>query len=85
MSGGAPLMFSIPLFKAARNFLNGNHGHGLLFFLGLSKKHAASIPLVLNLTLLHISPQFHVIFDDWFTTVASSLETDDSLIGRMIF
>ena len=47
-------------------------------FLGLSKKHAASIPLVLNLTSLHISPQFHVIFDDWFTTVASSLETDDS-------
>ena len=47
-------------------------------FLGLSKKHAASIPLVLNLNSLCISPQFHVIFDDWFTTVASSLETEES-------
>ena len=45
-------------------------------FLGLSKKHAASIPLVLNLTSLAISAQFHVIFDDWFTTVVSSLEGD---------
>ena len=46
-------------------------------FVGLSKKHAASIPLVLNLTSLAIFAQFHVIFDDWFTTVASSLEEDE--------
>lgn len=47
-------------------------------FVGLSKKHAASIPLVLNLNSLAISPQFHVIFDDWFTTVLSSLKEDEA-------
>jgi hypothetical protein len=46
-------------------------------FVGLSKLHAATIPLVLNTTTLAISAQFHVIFDDWFTTVLSSTEEDD--------
>ena len=40
--------------------------------LGLSPKHASSVPLVLNLTTGHVSPQFHVIFDDSFSTVSSS-------------
>jgi hypothetical protein len=46
-------------------------------FVGLSKRHAATIPLVLNTVTLAISAQFHVIFDDWFTTVVSSNEEDD--------
>ena len=29
------------------------------------------IPLVLNTSTGKISPQFHVVFDDWFTSVAS--------------
>ena len=40
--------------------------------MGLSPKHASSVPLVLNLTTGHVSPQFHVIFDDSFSTVSSS-------------
>jgi hypothetical protein len=31
------------------------------------------VPFVLNLSTGHVSPQFHVVFDDWFTT----LNTDD--------
>ena len=37
--------------------------------LGTSKKHASNVPLVLNLDTLAISPQYHVVFDDWFSTV----------------
>lgn len=33
-----------------------------------------SVPLILNPTTNHISPQFHVIFDDLFSTVISQLE-----------
>ena len=40
--------------------------------LGWSPLHASTVPLVLNLTTGHVSPQFHVVFDDWFTTVDSS-------------
>lgn len=38
-------------------------------FVGHSPVHARSVALVLNPTTGHISPQFHVIFDDDFTTV----------------
>ena len=39
--------------------------------LGWSPVHASTVPLILNLTTGHISPQFHVVFDDWFTTVST--------------
>jgi hypothetical protein len=41
-------------------------------YVGSSPKHASTVPLVLNLETGHISPQFHVVFDDWFATVTTS-------------
>ena len=38
-------------------------------FVGLSTRHASTAPLVLNLSSLYISPQFHCVFDSWFSTV----------------
>ena len=38
-------------------------------YLGHSPCHAGSVALVLNPKTLHISPQYHVVFDDQFTTV----------------
>jgi hypothetical protein len=43
-------------------------------YVGLSKKHATSVPLVLNPITGAITAQFHVVFDDWFATIASSVE-----------
>eukprot|EP00804_Cyclotella_cryptica_P001528 CCRYP_003749-RA/>CCRYP_003749-RA protein AED:0.13 eAED:-0.00 QI:0/0/0/1/0/0.33/3/0/1355 len=40
-------------------------------FVGFSPHHSTSVPLILNPRTQHISPQFHVIFDDAFTTVPS--------------
>jgi len=40
-------------------------------FLGLSTTHSSDVPLVLNLQTGSISSQFHVVFDDLFSTVAS--------------
>ena len=39
------------------------------FYLGHSPYHTGSVALVLNPRTLHVSPQFHVVFDDYFTTV----------------
>jgi len=39
--------------------------------MGLSPQHASTVPLVLNPETGSITPQFHVVFDDWFATVAS--------------
>ena len=38
-------------------------------YVGHSPSHAGSVALVLNPQTGHISPQFHVVFDDHFTTV----------------
>jgi Reverse transcriptase (RNA-dependent DNA polymerase) len=51
-------------------------------FMGLSKRHASTVPLVLNRTTKRITAQFHVVFDDWFATVAS-LSEDESLDPRV--
>ena len=38
-------------------------------FVGFSNEHSTLVPLVLNPKTQHISPQYHVIFDDDFATV----------------
>ena len=43
-------------------------------YLSVSCKHASTVPLVLNLSTGTITPQFHVVFDDWFATVSSSVD-----------
>ena len=40
-------------------------------FLGYSSVHSSDVPLILNLTTGSISPQYHVVFDDTFSTVVS--------------
>jgi hypothetical protein len=44
------------------------------FYVGMSKKHASSVPLCLNLETGAITPQFHVVFDEEFATVTSKPE-----------
>ena len=41
-------------------------------FLGFKRLHSTMVGLILNLHTRSISPQFHVVFDDRFTTVASA-------------
>lgn len=38
-------------------------------YLGRSPKHSGTVALVLNLSTGHITPQYHVVFDDGFETV----------------
>ena len=46
-------------------------------FMGYSTVHSSDVPLVLNLHTGHISPQYHVVFDDSFSTVPSLAPDDD--------
>lgn len=48
--------------------------HGI--FIGYTSVHSSDVPLVLNIHTGHISPQYHVVFDDSFSTVPS-LAADD--------
>ena len=47
-------------------------------YLGPSPNHARSIALVLNLRTGHVSPQFHVKFNDFFETVQSKVTDLDA-------
>ena len=49
-------------------------------FVGLSPDHASNVPLVLNLDTGAITSQFHVVFDDWLCTVATSVMTSQTSI-----
>ena len=46
-------------------------------FMGYSPHHSSQVPLVLNLTTGSISPQFHIVFDDEFSTVNSIGQDED--------
>ena len=45
-------------------------------FLGFSKEHASTVGLLRNIRTGHISPQFHVVCDETFSTVASDNSID---------
>lgn len=46
-------------------------------FLGVSPKHSSNVALVLNVVTQAVSPQFHLVFDELFTTVTSTaLQTE---------
>ena len=40
-------------------------------YVGRSSIHAGNVSLILNLSTEHVSPQFHVVFDETFSTVPS--------------
>jgi hypothetical protein len=48
-------------------------------FLGFSTIHSSEVPLILNLVTGSITPQFHVVIDDTFSTVPSLVSTEDPL------
>ena len=41
-------------------------------YMGASNDHSSSIPLVLSLDTGKITPQYHVMFDNWFQTVSAT-------------
>ena len=42
-------------------------------YMGVSDKHSSTVPLLLNPETGVISPQFHVVVDEWFATIATSV------------
>ena len=45
-------------------------------YLGLAPDHASTVGRIRNLLTGHVSPQFHVVHDDWFTTVPNANDAD---------
>jgi hypothetical protein len=52
-----------------------------VIYVGHLSSHAGLVALVLNPCTGHVSPQFHVVFDDHFTTVPFMEKMRFCLIG----
>ena len=52
--------------------------------MGFSNMHSTQVGLVLNLLTGSISPQYHVVFDDIFSTVMISTDTDSEVWIRLV-
>jgi Reverse transcriptase (RNA-dependent DNA polymerase) len=46
-------------------------------FVGISSLHSSDVPLILNMQTGSITPQFHVVFDDYFSTVTSISDNEN--------
>ena len=53
-------------------------------YLGVSKVHTSNVHLVLNPNTGHISPQYHLVFDDNFSTVYSGGEFDADVWSSLL-
>ena len=51
--------------------------------MGFSKMHSTQVGLVLNLLNGSISPQYHVVFDEMFSTVMSITSADPEVWVRL--
>jgi transposase InsO family protein len=68
---GCPVYVLDPRLADGDSIPKWNHRARMGMFLGFSNEHSSLVPLVLNLRTGHVSPQYHVIFDDNFETVPS--------------
>jgi hypothetical protein len=55
-------------------------------FLGFSSKHSSTVGLILNIATGHVSPQYHVVHDEKFSTVTSTrLQVEAMKVDRGTF
>ena len=52
--------------------------------MGFSKMHSTQVGLVLNLLTGSISPQYHIVFHEMFSTVMSSTSADLEVWIRLV-
>jgi hypothetical protein len=73
---GCPVFVLDPSLQQGHKIPRWKPRSRVVVYLCLSPDHASSIPLVLSTTSGIVSPQFHVVFDDYFTTT-KCLQTNE--------
>ena len=68
---GCPIYILDPQLQAGQKLPRWEPRSRRGVFMGFSNLHSSEVPLVLNLDTGSITPQFHVVFDDLFSTVSS--------------
>ncbi len=53
-------------------------------YMGYSPLHASTVGLVRNLVTGNVSPQFHLVYDDWFETVHSTEQSEPDIWPELV-
>jgi len=72
---GCPTSVLDPLLQDGKKLPMWSPHSCLGCFLGYSPVHSSIVSLILNLHTDPISPQYHLVHDDWFTTVSNALSS----------
>ena len=75
---GCPVYFLEPALQDGKKIHKWQPHARLGIFVGFSHVHSSLVLLVLNVVTGKTSPQYHVVFDDKFSTV-NLLPTEDSI------
>ena len=68
---GCPVYMLDPVLQAGKYIPRWQPRSCKGMFVGFIPNHSSDVPLILNLQIGSISPQYHLVFDDAFTTVSS--------------
>ena len=69
---GSPVYVLDTKLQSGKSIPKWKHKARIGIYLGASPRHSRKVALVLSLTTGHVSPQFHVVFDDLFETMRPS-------------
>jgi hypothetical protein len=81
---GCPVYVLDPTLQDAKKLPKWNRRSRRAVYLGYSKQHSNNVHLVLNLETGKISPQYHLVFDDTFSTVYSDGQFDADVWNSLI-
>ena len=81
---GFPVYILEPQLQDARKLPKWKRRSHQGIYLGLSKVHSSNIHFVLNPNTGHISPQYHRVFDDNFSTVYSDGEFNADIWSSLV-
>ena len=70
---GCPVFVLDPTLQKGQKIPKWHPRSRQAIYLGHSPRHAQTVPLVLNLNTGLCSPQYHIVFDDNFTTTTSRI------------
>ena len=76
---GCPVYVLDPSLQNDKKIPKWNRRSRMGQFVGFSERHSSLVALVRHLDTEHISPQYHVVFDDKFETVFGTGKNDSSL------
>jgi hypothetical protein len=78
---GCPAYVLVPTLQDGKKIPKWHPRSRRGMFLGFSTNHSSTIGLVLNLVTGHLSPQYHLVHDELFTTVSTAALRDLSNTG----